>query len=194
MPKFELACKRHNATLALGHPSTVTASPNYRIAATNLVWHDKQMVIDSIINSIRQSRARITDQADEVAFDDELTDEEIYASVVQGEIIEDYPDDWPYSSCLILGRNFSGETIHNVCALGARVRLGRFNHSLSTRSHSVGWIGKRGLKNDSIWKVSGLRWRTRKQTGRKTTKRWRQYSGDESHCGRMPSLWRAAVW
>ena len=31
-----------------------------------------------------------------------------------GEIIEQYPDDYPYPSCLILGKNLRGENIHAV--------------------------------------------------------------------------------
>lgn len=74
------------------------------------------MNIENIINAIRNSRVRITDHADEEAFDDSLTYEEIYSSVIQGEIIEDYPNDKPYPSCLILGRNFAGKPIHSVWA------------------------------------------------------------------------------
>lgn len=33
-----------------------------------------------------------------------------------GEIIEEYPDDQPYPSCLILGRALEGRAIHVVCA------------------------------------------------------------------------------
>ncbi|WP_089723974.1 DUF4258 domain-containing protein [Candidatus Thiosymbion oneisti] len=74
------------------------------------------MEIENIINAIRNGRVRITDHADEEADDDNLTYEEIYLSVVQGEVIEDYPKDKPYPSCLILGRNFSGDAIHSVWA------------------------------------------------------------------------------
>ena len=42
--------------------------------------------------------------------------EEIYFSVMHGEVIEDYHIDKPYPSCLILGRNFSGDPIHSVWA------------------------------------------------------------------------------
>ena len=59
---------------------------------------------------------RITDHADEEAYDDGLTFEEIYFSVIRGEIIEDYPDDKPYPSGPVFGRNFSGEPIHSVWA------------------------------------------------------------------------------
>jgi len=72
------------------------------------------MDIANIINAIRDSQVRITDHADEEAFDDRLTYEEIYSSVIQGEVIEDYPNDKPYPSCLVMGRNFSGEPIHTV--------------------------------------------------------------------------------
>ena len=75
-----------------------------------------EMDIQNILNSIRNSRVRITDHADEEAFDDGLTFDEIYFSVMHGEVIEDYPHDWPYPSCLIMGKNFSGEPIHSVWA------------------------------------------------------------------------------
>jgi len=74
------------------------------------------MPVEIINNAIRHSRVRITDHADEEAVADGLTFEEIYFSVMHGEIIEDYPDDKPYPSCLILGRTFSGEPIHSVWA------------------------------------------------------------------------------
>lgn len=74
------------------------------------------MDLENIINAIRHSRVRITDHADEEAFDDGLTYEEIYSSVIQGEVIEDYLNDKPYPSCLIFGRNFLGEPIHSVWA------------------------------------------------------------------------------
>ncbi len=74
------------------------------------------MDIANIIDAIWNSRVRITDHADEEAFDDGLTFEEIYFSVMHGEVIEDYPNDQPYPSCLIMGTNFSGEPIHSVWA------------------------------------------------------------------------------
>lgn len=44
------------------------------------------------------------------------------ASVIQsihsGEIIEQYPDDYPYPSCLLLGLTETGEALHVVCGIG----------------------------------------------------------------------------
>lgn len=39
---------------------------------------------------------------------------DIRKAVNDGEIIEEYPDDYPYPSCLILGENVRGEKIHAV--------------------------------------------------------------------------------
>nr|VFJ42371.1 MAG: protein of unknown function (DUF4258) [Candidatus Kentron sp. DK] len=74
------------------------------------------MDIENLTSAIREARVRITDHADEEAADDNLSYKEIYFSVMHGEVIEDYPKDKPYPSCLVLGRNFSGEPIHSVWA------------------------------------------------------------------------------
>jgi len=72
--------------------------------------------IQNIIEAIRHNRIRITDHADEEAQNDHISFEEIFFSVLQGEITEEYPTDKPYPSCLIYGDSFSGEPIHSVWA------------------------------------------------------------------------------
>ena len=74
------------------------------------------MNINKIIDAIQAKRIRITDHADEETQADNLKYEEIYFSVLHGEIIEGYPKDKPFPSCLILGETFSGEPIHSVWA------------------------------------------------------------------------------
>ena len=54
------------------------------------------MDIEQIIEAIRHNRLRITDHADEEAHADGLTYDEIFFSILQGEIIEDYPEDVPF--------------------------------------------------------------------------------------------------
>ena len=39
---------------------------------------------------------------------------DIRNTINSGEIIEQYPDDYPYPSCLVLGENLRGEKIHAV--------------------------------------------------------------------------------
>jgi len=72
------------------------------------------MKIENIINSIIYKRIKITDHAVEETENDELTFDEVYFSVLQGKIIEDYPHDKPYPSCLIYGNTFNGMPVHSV--------------------------------------------------------------------------------
>ena len=46
----------------------------------------------------------------------QLTEAEF--AILNGEIIEEYPDDYPYPSCLILYEDFGHNFIHVVCAQG----------------------------------------------------------------------------
>lgn len=74
------------------------------------------MGIKNIIEAIRANRVRITDHADEEAQVDKLSFDEIFFSVLQGELIEEYPTDRPYPSCLIYGQTFRGDPVHSVWA------------------------------------------------------------------------------
>jgi len=78
--------------------------------------------IEDLIDAIRQSRMRISDHADEEAESDRLSFDEIFFSVLQGEIIEEYPDDEPYPSCLIYGDSFKGEPVHSVWAFNKETK------------------------------------------------------------------------
>ena len=72
--------------------------------------------IEGIIKAIRHDRIRITDHADEEAQADRLSFDEVFTSALHGEVIEDYPDDRPYPSCLIHGSTLSGRPVHSVWA------------------------------------------------------------------------------
>ncbi len=74
------------------------------------------MDIQNIIRTIDSQRYHITHHAEEEALDDQLNFDEIFYSVSNGEIIENYPQDRPYPSCLIYGTNIAGEPIHSVWA------------------------------------------------------------------------------
>ena len=80
------------------------------------------MEIKDIISAIQEHHIRITDHADEETQADDLTFDEIFFSVLQGEVIEDYPTDKPYPSCLIYGDNFQGEPIHSVWAYNDKTK------------------------------------------------------------------------
>jgi len=80
------------------------------------------MTIANIIEAIQSNRFRVTDHADEEASSDRLTLDQICVSVLDGEIIEDYPTDKPYPSCLIHGKTPSGNHIHSVWAYNQETR------------------------------------------------------------------------
>ena len=74
------------------------------------------MEIADIISAIQSNRIRISDHADEEVESDRLTFDEVYFSVLHGEIIEDYPYDKPYPSCLVYGLTFGSDPVHTVWA------------------------------------------------------------------------------
>jgi len=74
------------------------------------------MDLDDIIRAIQCNQIRISDHADEEAESDNLTFDEVYFSVLHGEVIENYPTDRPYPSCLIYGQTFGGDPVHTVWA------------------------------------------------------------------------------
>lgn len=80
------------------------------------------MNVTDFIEAVQANRVRITDHADEEAQADRLTLDEIYFSVLHGEIIERYPTDKPYPSCLIYGRTFGGDPVHSVWAYNKQSR------------------------------------------------------------------------
>lgn len=74
------------------------------------------MNILDIIQAIQAERVNITQHARREAKEDDLLLDEIMHSTQQGEIIENYPTDTPYPSCLIYGQNQDGKPIHAVWA------------------------------------------------------------------------------
>lgn len=74
------------------------------------------MDIVKIQDAIRNGNVNIRDHADEELGNDAIEDDDLYHSVLQGEVIEDYADDKPFPSCLIYGRDKNGRHIHSVWA------------------------------------------------------------------------------
>jgi len=76
-----------------------------------------------IIKSIETGNYVVTRHAKEEMRADNLTLVDILASVNKGEVIEDYPKDFPFPSCLILGRNDKAEPVHSVWGYDREMRL-----------------------------------------------------------------------
>ncbi|MEA1895783.1 MAG: DUF4258 domain-containing protein [Euryarchaeota archaeon] len=73
-------------------------------------------MLEKIKSAITKGRINITDHADEELACDEILDEDLFRSVLYGEVIEDYADDRPFPSCLVYGRDLKGRPIHSVWA------------------------------------------------------------------------------
>ena len=83
------------------------------------------MDITDIISAIQANRINITQHARKEAKDDNLLLDEILYSTQKGEVIEDYPTDTPYPSCLISGKNQDDQPIHSVWAyaMGSQIAI-----------------------------------------------------------------------
>ena len=46
----------------------------------------------------------------------EIREKEVFEAVESGKVIETYPEDEPYPTCLIYGRTFGGRPLHVLCA------------------------------------------------------------------------------
>jgi hypothetical protein len=72
------------------------------------------MELEDIVGAVRANRIRITNHANQEALADRLSVDDIRRSVLSGEIIEDYPEDKPYPSCLVCGATADGYPVHSV--------------------------------------------------------------------------------
>jgi len=74
------------------------------------------MKIEDLAASLESERVRVTDHAEEEAVADGLRFDDIRWATVHGEVIEDYPKDKPYPSCLVYGSTPQGDPVHSVWA------------------------------------------------------------------------------
>jgi hypothetical protein len=72
-----------------------------------------------IRDHIQAKRYRLTKHATIVRLERGIKTAELEQALLHGEIIERYPDDQPYPSCLVLGWLTSGDPLHVVCSRGS---------------------------------------------------------------------------
>ncbi|MFQ6120498.1 MAG: DUF4258 domain-containing protein [Methanosarcinales archaeon] len=83
---------------------------NLAISKSITLQGELKMDIHKIQNAIKKDNVNITLHADEELANDNISDEE------HGKVIEDYPEDKPFPSCLICGKDMQGRYIHSVWA------------------------------------------------------------------------------
>ncbi len=71
-----------------------------------------------------------------------ISQADVIRAIQAGEIIEQYPDDYPYPSCLLLGADAAGDALHVCCGRGPgeiwmitayRPNLDEWENDLKTR-------------------------------------------------------------
>jgi Domain of unknown function (DUF4258) len=72
------------------------------------------MDFEDIVEAIQLGRVLPSRHSRKEAADDDLVLGEIYESVLEGELIEEYPDSYLMPAGLILGFNTVGDPIHSV--------------------------------------------------------------------------------
>ncbi|GBU21813.1 hypothetical protein R80B4_01713 [Fibrobacteres bacterium R8-0-B4] len=73
------------------------------------------MDITDIAGLCRAGALRWTSHALGRMFQRGIGTDDVKNVLVNGEIIERYPSDYPFPSCLMLGRTKAGESLHVVC-------------------------------------------------------------------------------
>ena len=75
------------------------------------------MQIADIQSFYSQSRIKWYKHAVERMQERDISREDVKNCIMNGEIIEDYPDDFPHPSCLIFGHTVKGRVIHAVVSM-----------------------------------------------------------------------------
>ena len=71
-----------------------------------------------IQSRVRAKQYRLTRHATIVRLERGITIEAVERALLSSEIVERYPEDRPYPSCLVLGWLASGHPLHIVCSRG----------------------------------------------------------------------------
>ena len=73
------------------------------------------MTIDWVVSKVKKNDYLFSKHADDERLDDNLMISEIEEALVNGTILESYPNDKRGSSCLVVGFTKFGKPIHIVC-------------------------------------------------------------------------------
>lgn len=75
----------------------------------------KKLKIDTIKEFVRTGKIRWTNHCVVRLFQRNISQENIENALLNGEIIEEYENDYPYPSCLVYGVNLNNKVLHVVC-------------------------------------------------------------------------------
>jgi len=73
------------------------------------------MTVKDIVKYIENSSLRWTNHILERLLQRGIRLDDVKTALKNGEIIEQYPNDYPFPSCLVLGHTMAGQILHVVC-------------------------------------------------------------------------------
>ena len=76
------------------------------------------MTIEQIRGSCNNGKIEVTGHMLQCLAQRHISFAEVKEVIMNGEIIEDYPDDFPYPSCLVFGYTVKRRVIHTVVGIG----------------------------------------------------------------------------
>ena len=76
------------------------------------------MIIDDIQRLCESGSIRWTDHALKRIIQRGISQSDVKYALANGDIIEQYPNDYPYPSCLVLGVTTRSNHLHIVCGVG----------------------------------------------------------------------------
>ena len=75
----------------------------------------ENLSIDIIKEKINSGKVRWTNHAISRLFQRNIMQKDVQNALLNGEIIEEYKDDYPYPSCLVYGISVNNKILHIVC-------------------------------------------------------------------------------
>jgi len=73
------------------------------------------MTIEDIVRLCKTQSVRWTNHILQRIFRRGISMDDVVDALTNGEIIEQYPSDYPFPSCLVLGYTKAGKALHIVC-------------------------------------------------------------------------------
>ena len=73
------------------------------------------MTIEDIVQLCNNRSVRWTNHILERIFRRDISMDDVIRALTNGEIIEQYPSDYPFPSCLVMGQTKTGKALHVVC-------------------------------------------------------------------------------
>lgn len=81
------------------------------------------MDLELIRNKIVREEYELTLHAIRRRIERKISTKDIEHVITTGEIIEEYPEDKPFPSCLILGKTKNNKPLHVICAIAPIVKI-----------------------------------------------------------------------